>query len=226
MVKLVLLRHGESAANFSNTYTGWSDVALTDHGVAQAKAAGRALAKTGIQFDHVHTSVLKRAITTAYLVQAEIGQAWVPITKSWRLNERHYGALRGINKDRSRTLFGNGQVAQWRRSFTARPPLLARPSRSRQYHAFPGSIVPRGESLADASARLVPYWIDHIAPKLLQDHDQLVVAHGSTLRALIKYLEHISDAGIDQVEVANAQPIVYDLDDHLHVMNKTILPID
>lgn len=225
MVKLVLIRHGESAANFSNTYTGWSDVPLTAQGIQQAQAAGQALAQLALPFSHVHTSVLKRAIQTAYLVQEEIGQNWLPITKSWRLNERHYGALRGLNKDKTRALFGADQVARWRRSFSNRPPLLAQPRRSRAYHAFPGTIVPRGESLKDAERRLIPYWLDEIAPRLLAGENQLVVAHGSTLRALIKYLEQISDAGIDHVEVANAQPIVYTLDDQLAIVAKEILTV-
>lgn len=224
MVKLILLRHGQSAANFSNTYTGWSDVPLTDFGVQQAQAAGQALAETGILVDHVHTSLLQRAIMTAYLVQDELNANWLPITKSWRLNERHYGALRGINKDLTRKLFGDQQVAVWRRSFDGRPPLLVHPSRSRRYHAYPKSIVPRGESLADAVVRLVPYWTAELAPRLMAGENQLVVAHGSTLRALIKYLENISDAGIDQVEVANAQPIVYTLDAKLNIVDKTVLP--
>ena len=223
MVKLILLRHGQSAANFSNTYTGWSDVPLTDFGVQQAQAAGRALADTGILVDHVHTSLLQRAIKTAYIVQDELDANWLPITKSWRLNERHYGALRGINKDLTRKLFGSQQVAVWRRSFDGRPPLLVNPSRSRRYHAYPKSIVPRGESLADAVVRLVPYWTAELAPRLMAGENQLVVAHGSTLRALIKYLENISDTGIDQVEVANAQPIVYTLDDQLKILDKTVL---
>ncbi|MCT3168399.1 2,3-bisphosphoglycerate-dependent phosphoglycerate mutase, partial [Lacticaseibacillus rhamnosus] len=157
MVKLVLLRHGESIANQQNTYTGWSDVGLTAQGKAQAAAAGKKIAATGILFEHVHTSVLSRAIMTAYIVQDAIGQNYLPITKSWRLNERHYGALRGINKDLTRKLFGPDQVASWRRSFYAHPPLLAHPSRSRRYHAYPATIIPRGESLADASERLLPY---------------------------------------------------------------------
>ncbi|WP_262315056.1 2,3-bisphosphoglycerate-dependent phosphoglycerate mutase [Lacticaseibacillus parakribbianus] len=224
MVELVLLRHGESTANFTNTYTGWSDVPLTAKGVAQAQAAGAALAATGIQFGHVHTSVLQRAIATAYLVQDAIGQNWLPITKSWRLNERHYGALRGLNKQRTRDLFGASQVAAWRRSYCDLPPLLAHAQGGRRYAGFPRAIVPRGESLQDAEARLVPYWVDEIAPRLIAGQPQLVVAHGSTLRALIKYLEGISDAAIDGVEVANAQPIVYKLDAGLNILSKRVLP--
>ncbi|WP_204123213.1 2,3-bisphosphoglycerate-dependent phosphoglycerate mutase [Lacticaseibacillus mingshuiensis] len=226
MVKLVLVRHGESAANFSNTYTGWSDVPLTARGAAQASAAGQLLADTGIAFTCVHTSVLQRAITTAYLVQDAIGQNWLPIQKSWRLNERHYGALRGLNKDATRTLFGANQVARWRRSYQAEPPLLNVPVAGRAYAAFPTTILSRGESLADASRRLLPYWVDEIAPRLMRGENQLVVAHGSTLRALIKWLENIGDADIDGVEVANAEPIIYTLGPDLSIIAKEVLDAD
>lgn len=225
MVELVLVRHGESTANYSNTYTGWSDVPLTANGVFQAQAAGIRLAAEHIQFAAVHTSMLKRAILTAYIIQDEIGQAYLPITKSWRLNERHYGALRGLNKDDSRQLFGVKQVAQWRRSYIAEPPQLVTKPRERAYARWPESVVPRGESLADASARLLPYWTDHVAPQLRAGKNQLIVAHGSTLRALIKYLEQISDADIDGVEVGNAEPIVYDMDRQLNIINKRILHV-
>lgn len=223
MVQLVLIRHGESEANFANTYTGWSDVPLTAKGEQQAQAAGEAVAQAGIAFAHVHTSVLKRAIKTAYIVQSAMGQDDVAITKSWRLNERHYGALRGLNKDVTREAFGADQVAQWRRSFTQTPPLLQRPSRSRRYHRFPASIIPRGESLATATARLLPYWTDQIAPGLLAGQNQLVVAHGSTLRAMVKFLEAIPDAEIDRVEIGNAQPLCYTLDEQLNVTDKAWL---
>lgn len=142
MVQLVLVRHGESTANFDNTYTGWSDVELTDHGREQAHTAGRLIAASHIDFDAVHTSMLRRAIMTAYIIQDELHANWLPITKSWRLNERHYGALRGLNKDKTRTLFGPQQVAQWRRSYTAEPPHLARAHHQRRYAAWPTSIIP------------------------------------------------------------------------------------
>jgi len=219
----VLIRHGESEANFANTYTGWSDVPLTKKGIQQAEAAGQALADADLVFDHVHTSVLKRAIKTAYIVQSALHQDDLPITKSWRLNERHYGALRGLNKDLTREAFGADQVAQWRRSFTQTPPLLQKPSRTRRYHRYAASIIPRGESLATASKRLLPYWVDEIAPRLLAGGNQLVVAHGSTLRAMVKFLDAISDAEIDRVEIGNAQPLCYTLDEHLNVQDKTWL---
>ncbi len=226
MSKLVLVRHGESIANYDNTYTGWSDVPLTGNGRIQASLAGARLRETGLTFTHVHTSMLQRAIMTAYIIQDELDESWVPITKSWRLNERHYGALRGLNKDTSRELFGRQQVAQWRRSYTAEPPHLAAPDLEAKYQKWPATIVPVGESLADAQTRLVPYWMNQIAPRLLAGENQLVVAHGSTLRALIKYLEQIADADIDGVEVGNAAPIVYTLDDHLAVVGKQTLVVD
>ncbi|WDF82100.1 2,3-diphosphoglycerate-dependent phosphoglycerate mutase [Lacticaseibacillus pabuli] len=226
MVKLVLVRHGESIANYDNTYTGWSDVAATDNGLMQAHMAGQRLAQTGIQFDTVHTSMLKRAIVTAYVIQDELGMNDLPIIKSWRLNERHYGALRGMNKDKSRALFGDRQVAQWRRSYTAVPPLLPAAQDERAYAIWPDSIVPRGESLAETERRLLPYWNDQLAPRLLDGKNQLLVAHGSTIRALIKYLENIADADIDGVEVGNAEPIVYTLDNKLQITNKEILHVN
>ncbi|WP_127848967.1 2,3-bisphosphoglycerate-dependent phosphoglycerate mutase [Lacticaseibacillus hulanensis] len=226
MAKLVLVRHGESTANYDNTYTGWSDVPLTGNGRVQASLAGQRLAATGLQFGHVHTSMLQRAIMTAYIIQDEINQSYVPITKSWRLNERHYGALRGLNKDVTRELFGRKQVAQWRRSYIAEPPHLAKPDLEVKYSRWPVSIVPVGESLADAQERLLPYWTDQIAPGLLAGQNQLVVAHGSTLRALIKYLEQIPDGEIDGVEVGNAEPIVYELDNRMCIKSKEILHAD
>lgn len=226
MAKLVLLRHGESTANYDNTYTGWSDVPLTTNGVLQAHVAGHRLRAEQLHLTAVHTSMLKRAITTAYIVQEELGELYLPITKSWRLNERHYGALRGLNKDDSRTLFGAAQVAQWRRSYIAEPPHLVQPELAVAYSKWPTSIVPGGESLADAEKRLLPYWIDVIAPHLLRGEDQLIVAHGSTLRALIKYVEGIKDADIDGVEVGNAEPIVYTFDAQLHITTKNILHVD
>lgn len=226
MAKLVLLRHGESTANYDNTYTGWSDVPLTTNGVLQAHVAGHRLRAEQLHLTAVHTSMLKRAITTAYIVQEELGELYLPITKSWRLNERHYGALRGLNKDDSRTLFGAAQVAQWRRSYIAEPPHLVQPELAAMYSKWPTSIVPGGESLADAEKRLLPYWIDVIAPHLLRGEDQLIVAHGSTLRALIKYVEGIKDADIDGVEVGNAEPIVYTFDAQLHITTKNILHVD
>ena len=223
MVKLVLIRHGQSIANKEDVYTGWSDSPLTKKGISQARHAGKLLLHEKINFSDVHTSVLVRAITTANIVLDEIGQSCLPIHKTWRLNERHYGALRGLNKNRTREIYGEEQVALWRRSFYTVPPLLEKIDHDRRYDRFPDVVVPRGESLKMAYDRIVPYWTDGIAPKLLNGENQLVVAHGSTLRAMIQFIEHISDQGIDGVEVANGTPIIYELDHRLKIVEKKIL---
>lgn len=223
MAKLVLIRHGESTANRDNVYTGWSDVPLTPRGVEQAQQAGKLIANLGIDFDMVHTSMLKRAVVTANIVLDDLNQNWLPINKTWRLNERHYGALRGQNKDETRRIYGKDQVARWRRSFDAVPPLLKHPDDDRRYAVNGILNEPLGESLHMAYDRLLPYWIDQIAPRLMDDKNQLVVAHGSSLRALIKYLENISDQGIDGVEVENGEPIVYEMSKQLQIKSKTIL---
>lgn len=220
MAKLVIVRHGESLANQLNTYTGWSDVPLTDKGRLEAHQVGQQLQATGIQFAQVHTSLLKRAILTSYIILEEMDQLAIPMTKSWRLNERHYGALRGLNKETTRSVFGVAQVARWRRSYTAIPPLLTQVSQERRYRLVPLASRPRGESLAQATQRLLPYWQDQIVPGLRQGRDQLVVAHGSTLRALIKVTEQISDQAIDGVEVANGEALYYQFDATLQLIEK------
>lgn len=223
MVKLVLLRHGESTANFHNRYTGWSDVPLTARGIAQAQAAGRRLAQANISFAQLHTSLLSRAIATANIVLHELHEDYLPVKKTWRLNERHYGALRGLNKDKTREVYGKHQVELWRRSYYSVPPQLDQPDNDRRYHRYPTSICPLAESLQMAERRIVPYWLDHIAPELLHGRNQLVVAHGSTLRALTRYLEAIKPEDIDGLEIYNGQPIVYDLDERLRIVTKQIL---
>lgn len=223
MVEVVMVRHGESLANKNNEYTGWSDVPLTAAGMKEAAAAGIIIRDTGIQFSQVHTSVLKRAIITSDIIMEEANQLWVPIQKNWRLNERHYGALRGLNKDDTKRIYGVDQVAQWRRSYTAVPPKLDSPDDDRRYKLQVGSKLPTAESLKMAFERILPYWQDIIAPELRQGKNQLIVAHGSTLRALIKYLEDISDSDIDGVEVPNGEPILYTLNDNLTIKNKQIL---
>ncbi|WP_281164126.1 2,3-bisphosphoglycerate-dependent phosphoglycerate mutase [Liquorilactobacillus sicerae] len=224
MVKLVIIRHGQSLANRLNEYTGWTDSPLTAQGRQEAIKAGKLLASTQIKFSQLHTSMLSRAIETSYIILDQIDQCWIPIKKTWRLNERHYGALRGLNKDKTREIYGKKQVALWRRSYSTIPPLLSRPdNHQRRYQNWPETILPRAESLKMASKRIIPYWQDQIAPNLLHGKNQLVVAHGSTLRALIKYLEDIDDQSIDGVEVENAAPIIYDLDDRLQIKHKTEL---
>lgn len=221
MVKLILVRHGQSVANAQNKYTGWSDVALTSRGRQDALHAGRLLKQAQIHFAAVHTSVLQRAIITAYLIQEQCQALATPIYKSWRLNERHYGSLRGLNKDYTRQKYGPHQVALWRRSYRSIPPQLQQVDTNvRTYQRYPQSILPRSESLAMALKRTVPYFQDQIAFRLKKNQNQLIVAHGSTLRALIKYLENISDQDIDGVEVKNAQPIIYELNHNLQIITK------
>ncbi|WP_429970559.1 2,3-bisphosphoglycerate-dependent phosphoglycerate mutase [Fructilactobacillus sp. Tb1] len=222
MSKLVLMRHGESVANYNHTFTGWSDVSLTEEGKNEAHEAGRKLKKTNIKFDDAHTSYLKRAITSENIVLDELNQLWIPQHKTWRLNERHYGALRGRNKKVVRAEVGDEQFMRWRRSFQSVPPKLKTVPDLRRYHDA-GVEEPRAESLKMAYERLVPYWVDEIAPKLMDGKNQLVVAHGSSLRALIKYIENIDDMGIDGVEVGNAQPIIYTLDENLRILDKQIM---
>jgi 2,3-bisphosphoglycerate-dependent phosphoglycerate mutase len=219
---LVIMRHGESEANRDNIFTGWSDVPLTDKGVEQAHSAGKLIAKSGIQFADVHTSFLKRAIITTHIVLDEIGQNFIPEHKSWRLNERHYGGLRGKNKLKVKEQVGVQQLKIWRRSFTVVPPLLDKRDEDSRYDRY-GVQIPLGESLQMAQQRLIPYWVDNIAPRLLDGHNQLIVAHGSTLRALIKFLENISDEDIPNVEVPNGKPIQYDFDEHLNIINKKFM---
>ncbi|MGO2300094.1 2,3-bisphosphoglycerate-dependent phosphoglycerate mutase [Paucilactobacillus nenjiangensis] len=222
MVKLVITRHGESQANRDNVYTGWSDVPLTAKGIKQAQMAAQRIKNLNIHFSDVHTSMLQRAITTANLICDEIEQSYLPIHKTWRLNERHYGALRGMNKDDSKQQFGVEQVAKWRRGYSEVPPQLSKRDHERRYDRL-GVQIPLSESLKMTQERLLPYWNDVIAGQLIDGQNQLIVAHGSSLRALIKYLDQIPDDQINLVEVPNGQPIVYELDSKLNVIEKQIL---
>lgn len=222
MVKLVITRHGESQANRDNVYTGWSDVPLTAKGIRQAQMAAQRIKNLNIHFSDVHTSMLQRAITTANLICDEIEQSYLPIHKTWRLNERHYGALRGMNKNDSKQQFGVEQVAKWRRGYSEVPPQLSKRDHERRYDRL-GVQIPLSESLKMTQERLLPYWNDVIAGQLIDGQNQLIVAHGSSLRALIKYLDQIPDDQINLVEVPNGQPIVYELDSKLNVIEKQIL---
>lgn len=208
--KLVLVRHGESTANRDNEFTGWTDVPLTLKGVRQANRVGEVLKRHGLQFDVSFTSFLKRAIITDNIILEEIEQLWLPLHKAWQLNERHYGALRGLNKDYARQQYGANKVALWRRSYTVTPPLLEHVTPDRRY---PEGLEPRGESLKMASDRLVPYWHSKILPQIQQGKNVLIVAHGSSLRALVKYIEHISDEDIDGLEIDNGEPILYEYEE-------------
>ena len=222
MVKLILMRHGESTANMQNTFTGWTDATLTDKGRQQAQAAGIALKQTSIKIDDVHTSMLKRTIMTALIVCDVLNINWVPIFKTWRLNERHYGALAGLDKDQARQKYGVEQVERWRRGFIDVPPKLVKQEHQPAYDRI-GVAMPLAESLEITQQRLLPYWYDAIVPKLQAGCNELVVAHGSSLRVLIKYLDHVSDDQLDQIDIPNGKPIIYTLDEQLQVIDKKVL---
>ena len=225
MAKLVFIRHGQSEWNLKNLFTGWVDVNLSEKGEQEAKEAGRKLKEAGIEFDQAYTSVLTRAIKTLHFALEESGQLWVPETKPWRLNERHYGALQGQNKAEAAEKFGEEQVHIWRRSYDVLPPLLSADdegsaANDRRYANLDPRIVPGGENLKVTLERVIPFWEDHIAPDLLAGKNVIVAAHGNSLRALTKYIEQISDEDIMNVEMATGQPVVYDLDDKLNIVSK------
>jgi 2,3-bisphosphoglycerate-dependent phosphoglycerate mutase len=220
MKQLVLIRHGESAWNLENRFTGWMDVDLTPNGSAQALAAGEALKQAGYEFDIAYTSVLRRAIRTLWHVQDAMDLMWLPTVHSWRLNERHYGALTGLNKAETATQYGAEQVYIWRRSFAIRPPLLAlEDERSShldvRYQKLDPNEIPRGECLQDTIARVLPLWHESIAPALKLGKRVLLVAHGNSIRALMKHLDNISAEAIMELNIPNGKPIVYELNDDL-----------
>jgi 2,3-bisphosphoglycerate-dependent phosphoglycerate mutase len=214
MHRLVLLRHGESDWNRENRFTGWTDVDLSQKGIEEARAGGRALAAGGYRFDLAFTSVLKRAIRTLWLALEELDQMWLPVTKDWRLNERHYGALQGLNKAEMAAKFGEPQVLVWRRSYDTPPPELKAddPRYEGGDPRYAGVRVPRTECLKDTVARVVPYWQETIAPQVSAGRRVLVAAHGNSLRALVKYLDGMSDEAIVKENVPTGIPLVYELD--------------
>jgi 2,3-bisphosphoglycerate-dependent phosphoglycerate mutase len=217
MPRLVLIRHGQSAWNLENRFTGWWDVNLTDQGIEEAKAAGRLLAEKGFDFDQAFTSVQTRAIKTLNLALEEMGRLWLPVEKDWHLNERHYGGLTGLNKAETAAKHGDEQVKIWRRSFDVPPPVLEAGSefdlaKDRRYD---GIAIPQTESLKDTIARVLPYWEAEIAPVLKAGKRVVISAHGNSLRALVKHLSGISDEEIVSLEIPTGQPIVYELTDDL-----------
>src|SRR3954453_3382126 len=217
MHKLVLLRHGESAWNRENRFTGWTDVDLSPVGIEEARAAGRLLKAGGYEFDLAYTSVLKRAIRTLWIALDELDRLWLPVEKSWRLNERHYGDLQGLNKAEMAAKFGEKQVLVWRRSYDTPPPELA-PSDPRYEGKDPryaGIDVPRTECLKDTVARVLPYWNSTIAPSIRGKKRVLIAAHGNSLRALVKHLDNIGDADIVGLNIPTGIPLVYELDSSL-----------
>ena len=220
MYKLVLLRHGESEWNKSNLFTGWTDVDLTEKGRAEAKSAGELLKLGGYTFDIAYTSVLKRAIRTLWIVLDEMDLMWVPVIRDWRLNERHYGALQGLNKAETAAKYGDEQVKIWRRSYDTQPPALdindnRFPGHDPRYANLSTLELPKTECLKDTVARFLPAWIDVIAPKIKEGNKIIITAHGNSLRALIKYLDNVSEDDIIAMNVPTGVPLVYELDSNL-----------
>jgi 2,3-bisphosphoglycerate-dependent phosphoglycerate mutase len=219
-MKLVLLRHGESLWNKEDKFTGWTDVDLSDRGIDEAKEAGRTLREKGYVFDVAFTSVLKRAIRTLWLVLDEMDLMWIPVYRSWRLNERHYGALQGLNKAEMSAKVGEGQVHIWRRSYDVRPPALDKtdkryPGHDPRYRDLNENELPVAESLKDTVARFMPYWYEVLAPTLKSGKHAIVSAHGNSLRAVVKYLDNTSDSDIVNVNIPTGIPLVYELDEEL-----------
>ncbi len=225
MPNLVLLRHGQSQWNLENRFTGWWDVGLTDKGVEEARAAGRLLASQGFDFDHCFTSLQTRAIRTLHLVLMEMDRLWLPVTKDWRLNERHYGGLTGLNKAETIARVGEEQVKIWRRSFDIPPPPLEAdsPFEVANDRRYAGIDVPRSESLKDTIARVLPYYQAEIEPRLKRGERVIVAAHGNSLRALEKHLSNIADDAIVGLEIPTGKPIVYELGDDLAVRDRYYL---
>lgn len=217
---IVFIRHGQSKYNLENRFTGWTDVDLTDEGYNEAREAGRILKKHGFIFDKAYTSVLKRAIRTLWIALHEMDLVWIPVHKSWRLNERHYGALHGLNKDEVIAKFGEEKVNEWRRSASIRPPSVSEEDhicdlKDPKYAKIEKNLIPYTESLLDTEKRALIYWDEEIAPSLGQNERVIVSAHGNTLRALVKYLDHIPDDGVVSLNIPNGLPLVYELDDSL-----------
>ena len=226
--KLVMVRHGQSEWNLANKFTGWVDVDLSEQGTKEAIEAGKKIKEAGIVFYHAHTSILKRAIKTCNYVLEYSEQLFVPVEKSWRLNERHYGALQGLNKAETAEKYGDEQVHIWRRSYDTLPPELSEEDQEkqlnmRQFKNLPKDVIPTAENLKVTLDRALPYFFDHIAPQLLKDETILVAAHGNSLRALAKHIESISDEDIMGLEIPTGQPLVYELDDNLKMVNKYYL---
>lgn len=220
MYKLVLVRHGESEWNKANRFTGWTDVDLSEKGIAEAKEAGQTLKAQGYSFDLAFTSVLKRAIRTLWIIMDEMDLMWIPVENSWRLNERHYGGLQGLNKSETAAKFGEEQVKIWRRSYDIPPPALEKddprwPGNDPRYKDLSESELPLTECLKDTVARFLPYWHGTIAPAVKAGKKVIIAAHGNSLRALVKYLDNVSDQDIVELNIPTGMPLVYELDQDL-----------
>jgi 2,3-bisphosphoglycerate-dependent phosphoglycerate mutase len=228
MHQLVLLRHGESIWNQENRFTGWTDVPLSERGLAEARDAGRLLRQRGFDFDIAFTSVQKRAIKTLWTVLEEMDRMWIPVQPSWRLNERHYGALQGLNKAQTAAEFGEDQVKRWRRAYDEPPPPLAEgdprlEADDPRYRELGARGLPRTECLKDTVARVLPYWHEVIAPAVRRGQRVIVAAHGNSLRALVKILDDVSDADIAELNIPTGQPLVYELDGGLRPLRSGYL---
>lgn len=228
MKKIVLLRHGESVWNKENRFTGWTDVDLTEKGIAEANKAGELLKENGFNFDKAYTSYLKRAVKTLNCALDKLDQDWIPVEKTWRLNEKHYGALPGLNKSETAAKYGDEQVLIWRRSYDIAPDALAEddprnPRFEIRYRGVPDAELPRTESLKETIERILPYWKCIIFPNLKTADQLLVVAHGNSLRGIIKHLKHISDEEIVKLNLPTAVPYVFEFDDELNLTNDYFL---
>jgi 2,3-bisphosphoglycerate-dependent phosphoglycerate mutase len=228
MTKLVLVRHGESTWNKENRFTGWTDVELSDKGRQEAKEGGEVLKREGYTFDVAYTSVLKRAIRTLWTVLDEMDLMWIPVHRTWRLNERHYGALQGLNKAETAEKFGEQQVKIWRRSYDVPPPALTPddprfPGNDPRYANLTKEELPLTECLKDTVARFLPYWHETIAPAVKSGQKVLIAAHGNSLRALVKYLDNVSEADIVELNIPTGMPLVYELDDNLKPLKRYYL---
>lgn len=226
--KLVLVRHGESLWNNENRFTGWYDVDLSDKGRSEAKAAGKLLKQEGFTFDFAYTSVLKRAIHTLWHILDELDQVWLPTEKSWKLNERHYGALQGLNKAETAEKYGDEQVLQWRRGFAVTPPALAKaderyPGHDPRYSALSEKELPLTESLALTIERVIPYWNQAILPRIKRGERVIVTAHGNSLRALVKYLDNLSEDEIIELNIPTGVPLVYEFDEYFNPVKRYYL---
>jgi len=228
MIKLVLIRHGESTWNKENRFTGWTDVDLSEKGRQEAKEGGEVLKTEGYTFDVAFTSVLKRAIRTLWTVLDEMDLMWIPVHRSWRLNERHYGALQGLNKSETAEKYGEGQVKIWRRSYDIPPPALTAdderyPGRDPRYRNLTAQELQLTECLKDTVARFLPLWHETIAPSIREGQKVLIAAHGNSLRALVKYLDHIPEQEIVELNIPTGMPLVYELDNDLKPLNRYYL---
>lgn len=228
IIKLVLLRHGESQWNQENRFTGWTDVELSHKGRSEAKQAGKILKAKGFQFDFSYTSMLKRAIHTLWMVLDELNQAWIPVEKSWYLNERHYGALQGLNKTETAKKYGEEQVQQWRRSYTAIPPSLADddirlPSNDLRYTKISANALPNTESLSLTLKRVIYYWNNTIIKRIKNSERIIIVAHGNSIRAMVKFLDNINDNEIMKLDIPTGIPLIYEFNDNLNAIRSYYL---